>query len=148
MKPCVDFQSYSTAKIIRGDLITSTLLLCALDKQLFLRHGLIQYMPLNMRTIVLCLFCCGHGPLARYVKLRVAHAPGMPGTFSLPQWVGNSDMHHGTCVTHVPWCMSGSLTNGFRWSRWREKHFRYSRCMRNPRFYVSGKRLVSSILVN
>ena len=29
---------------------------------------------------------CSHaslGPLARYVKLRVAHAPGMPGTFSL-----------------------------------------------------------------
>ena len=23
-----------------------------------------------------------HGPLARYVKLRIAHAPGMPGTFS------------------------------------------------------------------
>ena len=21
------------------------------------------------------------------------------------------DMHHGTCVTHVPWCMSGSLTH-------------------------------------
>ena len=21
-------------------------------------------------------------------------------------------MHHGTCVTHVPWCMSGSLTTG------------------------------------
>ena len=21
-------------------------------------------------------------------------------------------MHHGTCVTHVPWCMSGSLTDG------------------------------------
>ena len=21
-------------------------------------------------------------------------------------------MHHGTCVTHVPWCMSGSLTSG------------------------------------
>ena len=21
-------------------------------------------------------------------------------------------MHHGTCVTHVPWCMSGSLTLG------------------------------------
>ena len=25
-----------------------------------------------------------YGPLARYVKLRVAHAPGMPGTFSMP----------------------------------------------------------------
>ena len=22
-----------------------------------------------------------HGPLARYAKLQVAHAPGMPGTF-------------------------------------------------------------------
>ena len=21
-------------------------------------------------------------------------------------------MHHGTCITHVPWCMSGSLTRG------------------------------------
>ena len=25
--------------------------------------------------------CHTHGPLTRYVKLRVAHAPGMPGTF-------------------------------------------------------------------
>ena len=26
--------------------------------------------------------------------------------------VSNPGMHHGTCVTHVPWCMSGSLTLG------------------------------------
>ena len=29
------------------------------------------------------------------------------------QWkppVSDSSMNHGTCVTHVPWCMSGSLT--------------------------------------
>ena len=26
--------------------------------------------------------------------------------------VSDPDMHHGTCVTHVPWCMSGSLTCG------------------------------------
>ena len=26
--------------------------------------------------------------------------------------VGDPGMHHGTCVTHVPWCMSGSLTCG------------------------------------
>ena len=44
-----------------------------------------------------------HGPLARYVKLRVAHAPLMPGTFSPPPRVSVPDMHHGTCVTHVPW---------------------------------------------
>ena len=35
-------------------------------------------------------------------------------------------MHHDTCVTHVPWCMSKSLT-------------RHSQCMRNTQFYVSGK---------
>ena len=26
--------------------------------------------------------------------------------------VSDPGMHHGTCVTHVPWCMSGSLTHG------------------------------------
>ena len=26
--------------------------------------------------------------------------------------VSDTGMHHGTCVTHVPWCMSGSLTRG------------------------------------
>ena len=43
-----------------------------------------------------------HGPLTRYAKLRAAHAPGMPGTFFPPPWVSDPDMHHGTCVTHVP----------------------------------------------
>ena len=40
---------------------------------------------------------CHHVTLARYVKLRVAHAPGMPGTFSPPPRIGDPDMHHGTC---------------------------------------------------
>ena len=57
---------------------------------------------------------CHYGPLARYVKLGVAHAAGMPGTFSSPPRVGNPDMHHGTLVTHVPWCMPGSLTSGLK----------------------------------
>ena len=54
-----------------------------------------------------------NGPLDRYAKLRVAHAPGMPGTFSPPPPFSDPDMHHGTCVTHVPWCMPGSLTSGW-----------------------------------
>ena len=33
-----------------------------------------------------------------------------------PPLVSDPDMHHGTCVTHAPWCMSGSLTSGFLWS--------------------------------
>ena len=64
----------------------------------------------------------------------------MPGTFSPPPRASNPDMHHGTCVTHVPWCMPGSLTSSFFWSRWLGKRSRHSRRMRNPQFYVSGKR--------
>ena len=87
-----------------------------------------------------------HGTLARYIKLRVAHAPGMPGTVSLPLWVSDPDMHLGTCVTHVPWCVPGSLTSGYLWSRWRGKHSWHS-----PQFYVSGKRPLethSALLTN
>ena len=51
-----------------------------------------------------------HEPLVRYVKLWVAHAAGMPETSSLPPRVRDPDMHHVTCVTHVPWCMPGSST--------------------------------------
>ena len=45
-------------------------------------------------------------------------------------------MHHVTCVTHVPWCMSGSLTRGGR-----EK-----RRMGNSQFYVSDKRPIGRLL--
>ena len=42
-----------------------------------------------------------HGPHARYVKLWVVHAAGMPGTFSPPPWFSDPVIHHGTCVTHA-----------------------------------------------
>ena len=64
-----------------------------------------------------------HEPLARYEKIAGAHAPGMPGTFSPSSGTSDPDMHHGTCVTHVPWCMPGSLTSVFLWSQWRGKTF-------------------------
>ena len=60
--------------------------------------------------------------------------------FSRPPPVSDPDMHHGTCVTHVPWCMTGLLASGFFWSWWRGKRSRHSRRMRNPQFHVSGKR--------
>ena len=56
-------------------------------------------------------------------KIAGVHAPGMPGTFSSSLQVSDLDMHHGTCVTHVPWCMPGSLTSGFLWNRRRGKTF-------------------------
>ena len=81
-----------------------------------------------------------HGPVTRYPKLRVAHAPGNPGTLSPPPRLSDPDMHHGTCVTPVPWCMPSSLTGGFLWSRWRGKRSRHSRRMHKLQFCVSGKR--------
>ena len=53
----------------------------------------------------------GYGPLVRYVKLRVAHAPGMPGTFYPPPtsketphyWSRHASRHvrHARTVMHV-----------------------------------------------
>ena len=60
-----------------------------------------------------------NGPLTRYVKLRVAHAPEMPGTFS-PLQTSNETMHVG--IAHP---------------LWRGKH---SRRMGNPPLNVSVKR--------
>ena len=56
-------------------------------------------------------------------KIAGCACAGMPGTFSPLPRVSDPDMHHGTCVTHVPWCMPGSLTSGFLWSRPRGKTF-------------------------
>ena len=49
-------------------------------------------------------------------------------------------MLHGTCVTHVPCCMLRWLISGFLWSQWRVKRSRHSWRIRNPQFFVSGKR--------
>ena len=83
-----------------------------------------------------------NGPLAIYVKLQLlqfSHASVMPGTFSPAPRVSDPDMHHGTCVTHVPWYIPWSLTSSFHSSRWQKKRSRHSRRMTNPQFYVSGK---------
>ena len=48
---------------------------------------------------------------------------GNAGTFSPPPRVSDPDMQHDTYGTHVPWCMPGSLTSGFLWSRWQGKRY-------------------------
>ena len=57
-----------------------------------------------------------HGPLTRYVA-GCACAGNAGNVFPRHRFqrkplVSDPGMHHGTCVTHVPWCMSGSLTCG------------------------------------
>ena len=56
-------------------------------------------------------------------KMADEHAPGMSGTFSPSARVSDPDMHPGTCVTHVPGCMPGSLTTAFICNRRRGKMF-------------------------
>ena len=81
-----------------------------------------------------------HGPFTSYAKLWVVHAPWIPEAFSPPPRISDPDMHHGTSMTHVPWCMPGSLTSGFLLIRWWEKRSRHSRRMHSPQYCVSGKR--------
>ena len=81
-----------------------------------------------------------HGPLYRYVKLRVAHAPWKPGTFSPPrtsnETVGYWSWHASRHVRHARALMHVGIAN----PRWRGKRSRHSRRMRKSQFYVSGKR--------
>ena len=81
-----------------------------------------------------------HGPLTRYVKLRVAHAPGMPGTISPPptskETAGKRPRHASRHVRHERAGMHVGIANPW----WREKCYRYSRRMRSVPFYVSGKK--------
>ena len=54
-------------------------------------------------------------PLAWYVKLGVAHAPGMPGTCSSPPRVNDTAMHHGTYRPILPITLT-SLPENYMWN--------------------------------
>ena len=79
----------------------------------------------NGTALYVHLTLWSHGPLARYIKLWVVYAPGMPGTFSPPPRVSDH-VRHARAVVHA----------GVAW----EKRSRYSWRMCNPQFDVSGKR--------
>ena len=68
------------------------------------------------------------------------HAPGMPGTFSPPptskETASQRSRHASRHVRHARVVMHVGIAH----SRWRGKRSRHSRRMRNPQFYVSGKR--------
>ena len=46
-------------------------------------------------------------------KIAGCACAGDVGTFSPPPQVNDPDMHHDTCVMHMPGCMPGSLNSGF-----------------------------------
>ena len=48
------------------------------------------------------------------------------------EWRERFPRHRGLAIpTCITWCIPGSLTNGFHWSRWRGKRSRLSRRMHN-----------------
>ena len=86
-----------------------------------------------------------HGRLIRYANLRVAHAPGMPGTFSSPptskETASLRSRHASRRVRHARAVMHVGIAN----PRWQRKRSRHSRRMHNPQFYVSGKRPMETV---
>ena len=109
-------------------------------------RGIGKVVTFKHRPIWMILHISQHWPRMFYCIVHeihpqslLAYAPGITGTFSSPLRISDPDRHNNTCVTHAPWCMPGSLTSVFLWSRWRGKCSRHSRCMCNPWLYVSGK---------
>ena len=81
-----------------------------------------------------------HGPVTRYVKLRFAHAPGMPGTFFRPLTSKETACYWSRHASRHVRDARGVMHVGIADPRWREKRSQYSRHMRNPQFYVYDKR--------
>ena len=71
-----------------------------------------------------------NGPLTRYVKLQVAHAPGMPGTFSPA-----ADFKENRLLAILA-CISARAVMhvGIAYMRWQGKRSRHSRRMRTRNF--------------
>ena len=72
---------------------------CELTSEIWLTGGL-PWASYQIPKIACCA-CAGNAgnvfPRRRFQRKLLVSDPGM---------------HHGTCVTHVPWCMSGSLICG------------------------------------
>ena len=89
-----------------------------------------------------------HGPLARYVKIRVAHAPGMPGTFSpAANFKGNYYIAIPACITARAWRTCRDACRD-RLPAVTGKTFPAFPAHAQPQFCVSGKRPMDEIFVS
>ena len=86
-------------------------------------------------VIEIYLEMLANGPLTRYAKLRVAHAPGMPGTFSPPptskETAGQRSQHASRHVRHARAVIHVGIAN----PRWRGKRFPGACATRNLRIW-------------
>ena len=83
---------------------------------------------------------------SRYGKLRVAHAPGMPGTFSPPptseEITSYRSRHASRHVRHARAVMHVGIANPW----WRGKRSQHSRLMRTSQFCLSGMKSMAKVL--
>ena len=96
--------------------------------------------------LVVCrnLYWC-HGPLTRYVKLRIAYPPGriaLHRECREPFPASWRSRHASRHVRHARAVMYVGIAN----PKWRRKRFCHSRRMRNLQFCVYGKRPINMML--
>ena len=111
--------------------------------RIYLCYEMTQFMVVSEIAWVLHLYqgvaLPRYGPLTRYVKLRVAHGPGMLGTFfpspTSKETSSKRPRHPSRHVRHTRVVMHVGIAN----PRWRGKRTRHSRRVRNPQFYVLAR---------
>ena len=86
-------------------------------------HGALKFWAIIWQNITLLIYVSQPGPLTKKLRKIVGCAcawnagnvpppPPLPPRHQRKTLVSDHSMHHGTCVTHVPCYMSGSLTRG------------------------------------
>ena len=78
---------------------------------ILLTHTRCNVSPGDLKTIISITMHLLNGPLTRYVMHPECRERFSRHRLKRKPLVSDPGMHHGTCVTHVPWCMSGSLTS-------------------------------------
>ena len=92
-------------------------------------------------------FQFSHGPLTRYVKSRVAHAPGMPGTFPpAAHFKENRQLAIPACITARAWRTCRDACRD-RLPAVAGKTFPAFPAHAHPHFYVSGKRPIDENVI-
>ena len=80
---------------------------------------LLWHLTTKIATQTWCRIIDRHGPVTRYVKLGVAHAPGMPRTFSPPRGLGIPTCNF-TYLVRDPWMNCALLSRaGSSAGKWR-----------------------------
>ena len=111
-----------------------------IDNNLALFYVMHRFQKLHELMITKVKGMPHHGPLTRYVKLQVAHAPGMPGTFSPA-----ADFKENRLLA-IPACITARASRTCRDACRDRLHavtgktFPAFPAHAHPQFYVSGKR--------